>query len=174
VQEVRPPQWSLCSYAEEGRATSATRARGRAQPLTRYSVPARGTRYLVPARGTVEGVPLTLPRGLARFNRVVTNPIQGVYAWLLPPWAVICHRGRRSGRAYRTPVVAHKRRGKLRVAVLYGEESDWVRNLLSAGGGQVVRGGRTYELINPHLAGRLLVADLGDPAPGFGRGPAAG
>jgi deazaflavin-dependent oxidoreductase (nitroreductase family) len=119
-------------------------------------------------------VPLSLPRRLARFNRVVTNPIQGVYAWALPPWAVICHRGRRSGRAYRTPVVALRRGRTLRVAVLYGEESDWVQNLLSAGGGQVVRGGRTYALINPHLSGRLLVADLGEPVPGFGRGPAAG
>lgn len=119
-------------------------------------------------------VPLTLPRGLARFNRVVTNPVQGVYAWALPPWAVICHRGRRTGRAYRTPVVALRRGGKLWVAVLYGEQSDWVQNLLAAGGGQVVRGGRTYELIDPRLSGRFLVAELGEPAAGFGRGPAAG
>jgi hypothetical protein len=117
---------------------------------------------------------LTLPRGLARFNRVVTNPVQGVYAWALPPWAVICHRGRKSGRMYRTPVVALRRGGELRVAVLYGEQSDWVRNLLAARGGQVVRGGRTYELIDPHLSGRFLVARLSEPAGGFGRGPVAG
>jgi hypothetical protein len=119
-------------------------------------------------------VPLTLPRGLARFNRVVTNPVQGVYAWALPPWAVLVHRGRRSGRLYRTPVVALQRARKLRVAVLYGEQSDWVQNLLAAGGGQVVRRGRTYELINPHLSGRFFVAELGEPKAGFGRGPAAG
>jgi hypothetical protein len=118
-------------------------------------------------------VAIELPRALARFNRRVTNPIQGVYAWALPPWAVICHRGRRSGRAYRTPVVALKRGRTLRVAVLYGEESDWVQNVI-AGGGQVVRAGRTYDLIEPRLSGRLLVAELGDPAPGFGRGPRAG
>lgn len=135
-------------------------------------------------------MPLEMPRGLARFNRRVTNPIQGVYAWVLPPWAVICHRGRRSGRAYRTPVVASRRGGKLEVAVLYGDGSDWVQNVL-AGGGQVVRAGRTYELIAPRLVdagdpavapsavraigrltGRVLVADLGEPAPVFGRGPA--
>jgi hypothetical protein len=125
-------------------------------------------------RGTFSVVPFTLPRGLARFNRVVTNPVQGVYAWALPPWAVLVHRGRRSGRLYRTPVVALKRARKLRVAILYGEESDWVQNLLAAGGGQVVRGGRTYELIDPHLSGRFLVARLGEPTPGFGRGPSAG
>ena len=131
-------------------------------------------------------MPLTLPRGLARFNRLVTNPVQGLYAWALPPWAVIVHRGRRSGRLYRTPVVARKRGQTFAVAVLYGERSDWVSNLLATGGGQVVRAGRTYELIRPRLvAGRdgpwplrsmaekVLVAELGEPTPGFGPGPSA-
>ena len=131
-----------------------------------------------------------MPRALARFNRVVTNRIQGVYAWALPPWAVICHRGRRSGRAYRTPVMAAKRDGTLAVAVMYGEGSDWVRNVL-AGGGQVVRGGRTHELIEPRLVSagdpdlpraahgparlteKVLVARLGPASSGFGRGPRA-
>ena len=134
-------------------------------------------------------MPLTLPRTVARFNRAVTNPIQGVYAWVLPPWAVICHRGRRSGRLYRTPVVARKRGSTFAVAVLYGERSDWVRNLLAAGGGRVVWAGRTYELRAPRLVpssdasvprplGRLseqvLVGELGEATAGFGRGPAAG
>jgi deazaflavin-dependent oxidoreductase (nitroreductase family) len=135
---------------------------------------------------------LKVSRRVARFNRTVVNPIQGQYAWLLVPWAVICHRGRRSRRLYRTPVNAYERGRTLAVVVLYGEESDWVRNVL-AGGGQVVRGGRTYDLINPRLVDpgqadgvpriaravgmlsrKLLVAQLGDPKPGFGRGPAAG
>jgi deazaflavin-dependent oxidoreductase (nitroreductase family) len=131
-------------------------------------------------------MPITLPRALARFNRLITNPLQRIYAWALPPWAVICHRGRRSGRSYRTPVVASKRGRMLAVPVLYGDQSDWVRNLLAAGGGQLVRGGRTYELTEPRvvdrsdpsvpapfrrLAEHVLVAKLGEPAAGFGRGP---
>jgi deazaflavin-dependent oxidoreductase (nitroreductase family) len=128
-------------------------------------------------------VPIKLPRRLARFNRAVTNRVQGVYAWVLPPWAVVCHRGRSTGRAYRTPVVAAVRGRTLAIAVLYGQESDWVRNVL-AGGGQVVRAGRTYELIAPRLvssreepalfgrfAEQVLVAGLGEPSPRFGRGP---
>lgn len=122
---------------------------------------------------------MQIPRAVARVNRVVVNPVQGVYAWLLPPWAVIGHRGRRSGRAYRTPVLAFRRGRVLAVAVLYGERSDWVLNLL-AGGGEVVRAGRTYELVRPRLvslgeassevpraarlvaraSGKLLVAEL--------------
>jgi deazaflavin-dependent oxidoreductase (nitroreductase family) len=129
-----------------------------------------------------------LPRRLARFNRVVTNPLQGQFAWLLPPWAVICHRGRRTGRLYRTPVNAYKRGSVLAVVVLYGEESDWVRNVLAAGGGQVIRAGRTHDLTHPRLldprvrpvprlarpVGRLtgvvMLADIGPARPGFGRG----
>lgn len=110
---------------------------------------------------------------MAAFNRVITNPIQGTYAWLIPPWVVLVHRGRRSGRQYRTPVMARVRDGQLRVPVLYGLNSDWVRNLLAAGEGQVVRAGRTRPLTDIHLEpGPRLVATLGPAQPGFGRGPA--
>lgn len=134
-------------------------------------------------------MPLKLSRRVARFNRAVNNPIQRQYAWLVPPWAIICHRGRRSGRLYRTPVNAYKRGGTLAAVVLYGEESDWVKNVL-AGGGQVVRGGRTYELVNPRLtdpdhagdispvarrigrlSGKVLAAELDRRPSGFGPGP---
>jgi deazaflavin-dependent oxidoreductase (nitroreductase family) len=131
-----------------------------------------------------------LSRRVARFNRAVTNPIQGQFAWLLPPWAVICHHGRRTGRRYRTPVYAFRRGATLAIVVLYGEESDWVRNLL-AGPAQVVRAGRTHELRHARMAGpmaepmpgparvlgrlsgRVLLAELGPASSGFGRGPAA-
>ena len=136
-------------------------------------------------------MPLKLSRRVARFNRAITNPVQGTYAWLLVPWAVICHRGRRSGASYRTPVNAYKRGSELAIVILYGPNSDWVQNVL-AGGALVVRAGRTYELRQPRIVdpssepvrglagviGRLsrqvLVADLGAPRPGFGRGPRAG
>jgi hypothetical protein len=86
-------------------------------------------------------------------------------------------------------VNAYKRGNTLAVVMLYGDETDWARNVLG-GGGQVVRAGRTYELIDPRvvdpdhaeqasrrarmvgrLSQKLLVAELGPPAPGFGRGP---
>ncbi len=95
-----------------------------------------------PARCETSGVAVQLSRRVARFNREVNNPIQLTYAWLLPPWAVICHHGRRSGRPYRTPVNAYRHGQTLAVVILYGERSDWVQNVL-AGGGEVVRAGRT-------------------------------
>jgi deazaflavin-dependent oxidoreductase (nitroreductase family) len=137
-------------------------------------------------------VPVHLSRRVARFNRAINNPIQLTYAWLIPPWVVICHRGRRSGRPLRTPVNAYKRGRTLAVVILYGERSDWVQNVL-AGGGEVVRAGRTYPLLDARVvapgeardvspvaravgraSGKLLVARLGEPRPGWGRGPASG
>ena len=133
---------------------------------------------------------MQLPRPLARFNKVVTNRVQGVYAWLLPPWAVILHRGRRTGRAYRTPVLAFRHGDAIVVALLYGTESDWLRNI-RAGQGSVVRMGRTRPLAGPprvtatgatpelerlgflaraycRLAENQAVMDLGARLPGFG------
>jgi deazaflavin-dependent oxidoreductase (nitroreductase family) len=135
---------------------------------------------------------MKVSRRVARFNKTVTNRVQGVYAWILPPWAVILHRGRRSGRAYRTPVLAFRQGRTLVVALLYGEESDWLRNLRAAGGGHIVRGGRTYELGPPRvvetdaaaelarlprvaraycrLADKQMLADVGERIGGFGPG----
>ena len=135
---------------------------------------------------------MKLSRGVAHFNKRVTNRIQGLYAWLVPPWSVILHRGRRSGNEYRTPLFAFRRDRTLVIALLYGEESDWLRNL-RAGGGRVVRAGRTYVVGSPEivetagavevlarlspparaycrLADKLAILELGERLSGFGRG----
>ena len=82
---------------------------------------------------------MKIPRAVVGFNKAINNRVQGLYAWVLPPWAVILHRGRRSGRAYRTPLLAFRRGDDLAIALLYGEESDWLRNLRANGGGRIVR-----------------------------------
>ena len=107
---------------------------------------------------------MKLSRRVARFNKLVNNRLQGVYAWLLPPWAVILHRGRRSGRPYRTPLLAFRKDRTLIIALLYGEESDWLRNL-RAGGGEVVRMGRTYRLREPRAVDTSVAAELSRLSP---------
>ena len=115
---------------------------------------------------------MRLSRRVARFNKRVTNRIQGLFAWLVPPWAVILHRGRRSGREYRTPLFAFRRDRTLVIALLYGRESDWLRNLCD-GGGHVIRAGRTFivglpEIVDTSEADRLL-ARLSRPARAYCR-----
>jgi deazaflavin-dependent oxidoreductase (nitroreductase family) len=107
---------------------------------------------------------MKLPRRVARFNSLINNRVQRIYAWLVPPWAVIVHRGRRSGRRYRTPVLAFRRDDMLLVALLYGEESHWLRNLQSGEGG-VVRAGRTYRLSNPRVVDTRDAAELATLSP---------
>lgn len=90
-----------------------------------------------------------MARRVARFNKVATNRVQMLWAPRVAPWAVIVHTGRRSGREYRTPVVAFVKGTRVTVALLYGADSDWVRNLVAAGGGAIVRRGHESRLADP-------------------------
>jgi deazaflavin-dependent oxidoreductase (nitroreductase family) len=104
-------------------------------------------------------------RIFARFNRSVANPVTRLFAGRLPPFAVVKHRGRVSGRGYATPVWAFAARDGLVFALLYGDVSDWALNVLAADGASVKRHGRTDEYGDPRLipgndGPRLLPAPL--------------
>ena len=107
---------------------------------------------------------MPLPRGLGRFNRWVTNPITRSFAGRLPGFAIVVHQGRISGRRYRTPVNAFAAPdGGYTLALTYGPDSQWVRNVLAQGGCFLEATGRRVELRNPrvvHDPSRRLV-----PAP---------
>ncbi|QDQ98536.1 nitroreductase family deazaflavin-dependent oxidoreductase [Tomitella fengzijianii] len=103
------------------------------------------------ARRTPPATPVIAPRWLPRVNRRFTNRVQGVWAPHVPPWAVILHVGRNSGRAYETPVLALLRKGTVSVALPYGARSDWVRNIFAAQGCRLRRRGRILELTDPRI-----------------------
>ena len=94
---------------------------------------------------------MPLPRWLARFNRHVTNRFLGLLAPYLPYFGVIVHTGRRTHRRYRTPVNVFPRPGGYVIALTYGPDSDWVRNVLASGGGTLETRGRTLWLTRPRL-----------------------
>ena len=91
---------------------------------------------------------------MARMNRVGANRVQLLWAPYVPPWAVVVHRGRRTGKTYRTPVSAFVRSGRVAIALTYGTDTDWVRNVISGGGAELVRRGRTRPLRNPVIVAR--------------------
>jgi deazaflavin-dependent oxidoreductase (nitroreductase family) len=91
------------------------------------------------------------PRFLRRVNRVFTNPVLGTISWIVPPLATVHHRGRKTGRPYRTPVVAFRADGGFVIPMTYGRDVDWAQNLRAAGGGALVRMGRRIELRNPRF-----------------------
>ena len=83
-----------------------------------------------------------MPRRLPAINRRIVNPIQRLWAPYLPLYALIEHRGRKTGNPYRTPVLAFPRRGGGVVVLLgYGDRTDWLLNV-QAGGATIVRMGR--------------------------------
>jgi deazaflavin-dependent oxidoreductase (nitroreductase family) len=88
---------------------------------------------------------------LAKVNRRVTNRITGPLARRLPGFGVIVHTGRKSNRQYRTPVNVFATPGGYVVALTYGADSDWVRNVLAAGGCELVSRGRTEPLTEPRI-----------------------
>ena len=89
------------------------------------------------------------PRWLARANRRVTNRLTEPLASRLPGFGVIEHRGRRSGRAYRTPVNLFRAPAGYVVALTYGADSDWVRNVLASGGCELTWRGRHVHVSSP-------------------------
>ena len=94
---------------------------------------------------------MPLPKALARFNRRVTNRVMPRVAGWTPGFAIIEHVGRKSGRRYRTPVNAFRDGATLTFALTYGPESEWVRNVLAAGGCCAHMRRRTLTLTDPHL-----------------------
>lgn len=94
---------------------------------------------------------MVAPRSIARFNRRVTNRILGGLGPVAPGFGLILHTGRKSGRAFRTPVNIFRTDEGYVVALTYGPQSDWVRNILAAGGCDVIMRGRTVHLTEPEI-----------------------
>ena len=94
---------------------------------------------------------MPLPRRLAKFNRVVTNRAVGPLARYLPGFAIVSHVGRRSGRTYRTPVSLFRSGDGYVIALMYGADSQWVRNVLAAGGADIETRGRRLRLVGPEV-----------------------
>jgi deazaflavin-dependent oxidoreductase (nitroreductase family) len=107
---------------------------------------------------------MVLNRRVARFNRHFANHLVGPVLARLPGFGTVHHVGRRSGRAYATPVKLFRLRGDYVIALPYGPSSDWVRNVLAAGHCDVVARGCRLRLGEPRL-----VSDHGIQLPALTR-----
>jgi deazaflavin-dependent oxidoreductase (nitroreductase family) len=101
--------------------------------------------------GRREELTMVLPKSLARINKVVTNRVTGLVAPWLPGFGVLEHVGRRSGRRYRVPLNVFRTAGGYVVALTYGADTDWLRNVLAAGGCELQTRGRRVHLTAPRL-----------------------
>ena len=70
--------------------------------------------------------------------------------------AIVVHRGRSSGREYRTPVFAFPTDEGFAIALTYGHDVDWLKNVQAAGTCSLMRKGRAVDLGNPRVVGWAL------------------
>jgi deazaflavin-dependent oxidoreductase (nitroreductase family) len=88
---------------------------------------------------------------MAHFNRRVTNRFTRPLARRLPGFGVVVHRGRKSGHEFKTPVNVFTAPGGYVIALTYGTDSDWVQNVLVAGGCELITRGRRRRLTMPEI-----------------------
>jgi deazaflavin-dependent oxidoreductase (nitroreductase family) len=94
---------------------------------------------------------MPIPRAVRRWNKVGLNRATRHIAPWMPGFGVVVHHGRRSGRRYQTPVNVFPAEDGYLLALTYGPDTDWVKNVLAAGGCELQTRGRTIRLLSPHL-----------------------
>ena len=94
---------------------------------------------------------MPLSRSIARLNRVGLNRVTRHIAPWAPGFGLVVHRGRTSGRTFRTPVNVFVRGEKYVFALTYGVASDWVKNVRVAGGCDLETRRRTVHLRRPRV-----------------------
>ena len=94
---------------------------------------------------------MPIPKTVAKLNRVGINHLTRRFAPWTPGFGVVIHTGRRSGRTFRTPVNVFRSSGGYVIALTYGADSDWVKNVLAADGCELATRGRTVKLASPHI-----------------------
>lgn len=95
---------------------------------------------------------MPIPDRMRQVNRVALNKVTRRLAPWLPGLGVVVHRGRRSGKQYSTPVNVFARPGgRYVLALTYGADTDWVKNVMAAGGCELLTGGRNIRLTAPRL-----------------------
>jgi deazaflavin-dependent oxidoreductase (nitroreductase family) len=94
---------------------------------------------------------MPIPKAVARLNRRGLNRLTRRIAPRAPGFGVVVHRGRRSGKEYQTPVNVFPTADGVRIALTYGADSDWVKNVLAAGGCRLRTRGRELSLADPRV-----------------------
>ena len=94
---------------------------------------------------------MPIPKAIGRFNVHVTNRLFRLFAGRLPWFAIVRHVGRKSGRQLRTPINIFRHGERYVVALTYGADAQWVRNVQAAGGCEIEVAGKVVRLAEPRV-----------------------
>jgi deazaflavin-dependent oxidoreductase (nitroreductase family) len=86
----------------------------------------------------------------------ITNPLALRLAgrrWF-PLWAVLRHRGRRTGREYAIPVALLVTPDTFVIGLPWGPDTNWAQNVLAAGGCSIHWKGTDHQVTSPRLVGK--------------------
>jgi deazaflavin-dependent oxidoreductase (nitroreductase family) len=93
---------------------------------------------------------MLFPAWVDRLQIKYMNPVVRRVARFLPTFAVIRHRGRKSGASYETVVNAYRKGGVLAILLGHGN-ANWVKNVLAAGEADMRLLGRDLRITNPRV-----------------------
>ena len=82
-----------------------------------------------------------------RYLNRLTRPL----ARRLPGFAILTHKGRKSGKVYTTPINVFRRADDYVVFLTYGSDVQWVKNVLASGSCSIETRGRIVALVEPEL-----------------------
>jgi len=103
-------------------------------------------------------------RVLAPLTTHVFNRVTRLVAGRLPGFGVLTHAGRNTRRRYRTPLLVLRRGDDYVIALWYGSDVHWVKNVLAAGACELETRSRNVRLAEPRVsadpARRLLPLPL--------------
>jgi deazaflavin-dependent oxidoreductase (nitroreductase family) len=71
--------------------------------------------------------------------------------WLASRFGILTHVGRNSGKVYRTPVNVFRASNGFVIALTYSSQSEWVKNVLVAGGCELKTRGKECQLSAPRV-----------------------
>jgi deazaflavin-dependent oxidoreductase (nitroreductase family) len=96
------------------------------------------------------GVPMVYPTWFENLQVKYFNPAIKPIARAIPGTATITHRGRKSGKAFKTIVTPYRRGDVLAIALGHGK-TDWVKNVLAAGEADLLYTRKVVHITNPRI-----------------------
>ena len=96
-------------------------------------------------------VPLPRTRVILPFTTHILNRFTRLFVHRVPGFAIISHRGRKSGQTYRTPMNVFRDGDAYLFALTYGSDVQWVKNVIAAGEADLRIGAKTIHLKEPEL-----------------------